>query len=281
VDVVFHLAGLVSITRGGDARLFEVNVGGTRKVVEACLAQRVRRLVHVGSVHALVEPRTGLLDEGAGFDPGRARGAYARSKAQACLDVQAAVARDGLDAVLVLPSGVIGPWDFRLSEMGQLLTGLAAGRAPLLVAGGYDWVDVRDVALGMAAAARLGQRGAAYLLGGEWRTLADMARLVSSLKGSRVPPVLPAWLARLVAAPAPLWERVTGHRALLTPYAVHTLTTPVRLGLDRARQELGFAPRPLEGTVADTLDWHRLHPMSPGNRRLRLPGPARTVVHAR
>lgn len=251
VSQVFHLAGLVSITAGQEARMNAVNVGGTEVVLAACRAAGVERLVHMGSVHALTEPSAGLLTEEAGFDPALATGAYGRSKARACQAVQRAAKEGELDAVLVLPTGVMGPYDFRLSEVGQLLRDLKNERMPAILEGGHDWVDVRDVALGTLAAAARGRCGEAYLLGGEHVTVRGLAQLV----GARVPPVLPTWLARLFAAPAPLWERLTRRRALLTPYAVHALSVPFRVSHQKATTELGFAPRTIATSVRDALHW--------------------------
>lgn len=255
VQRVFHLAGVVSITAGQQARLQAINVGGTEVVVAACRHQGVERLVHMGSVHALTEPRSGVLTEEAGFDPALASGAYGQSKARACLTVQRAAKAGELDAVLVLPTGVVGPFDFRLSEVGQLLRDLVDERVPLLLPGGHDWVDVRDVALGTIAAAERGRRGEAYLLGGEYVTLRTLAQLVQAETGARVPALLPRWLARVVAAPAPLWERLTGHRALLTPYAVHAVSVNFRVSHQKAADELGFVPRPIATSVREALRW--------------------------
>lgn len=253
---VFHLAGLVSITTGQRRRLEAVNVEGTLHVLAACRAERVGRLVYMSSVHALVEPAGGVLDERAGFDPARAVGPYARTKATASRAVQAAARAGELDAVLVLPTGVLGPFDFRTSEMGQLLLDLEARRVPFLLPGRHDWVDVRDVARGSIAAAERGRCGEAYLLGGESRSLEELAALVSLETRCRVPPLVPLWPARAVAALAPLYERATGRRALLTPYALHALTAPFTVSHEKAARELAFLPRPIARTVRDALDWH-------------------------
>lgn len=253
---VFHLAGLVSITRGQEARLEAVNVGGTRAVLEACRAERIGRLVYMGSVHALVEPPGGLLDETAGFDPARAVGPYARTKASASRLVQAAARAGEVDAVLALPTGVVGPFDFRTSEMGQLLLDLEAGRVPFVPPGGHDFVDVRDVARGTLAVAERGRAGEAYLLGGEHLTLRQVGEVVAAQAGRRAPPVLPVSLVRAVAAFAPAWEWVTGRRALLTPYAVHALSVPFRVSAEKARRELGYAPGPAAAALRDALAWH-------------------------
>ena len=139
-----------------------------------------------------------------------------------------------------------------------------------MLAGGHDWVDVRDVAEGMIAAAERGRRGEAYLLGGGRATLTELARWVAAATGSRVPAALPASVARLLAAPAPLYERLTGKRALLTPYAVHALTVPFTVDCQKAIRELGFAPRPLEVSVRDALEWHAAREIAPV-----VPGPGR------
>lgn len=270
---VFHLAGMVSITAGQEAQLEAVNVGGTEVVLAACKEQGVARLVHMGSVHALTEPASGLLTEAAGFDPELATGAYGRSKARACRAVQRAARAGALDAVLVLPTGVVGPFDFRLSEVGQLLRDLAQERVPLVLEGGHDWVDVRDVAQGTLAAAEHGRSGEAYLLGGEYVTVRTLAELVRAQTGARVPKALPTWLARVLAVPAPWWERLTGRRALLTPYAVHALSVPFRVSHGKAVAELGHAPRAIAESVRDALKWQA----ASGSAR-RVVGPGRVAA---
>ena len=120
-DVVYHLAGIISILSGKSELLYQVNVVGTRNVAEACLKTGVRRLIYTSSIHAIAEPPHGIvIDESFPFDPDRAIGEYDRSKAQATLEVLQGV-KQGLNAVIVCPTGVIGPYDFKLSEMGQLI----------------------------------------------------------------------------------------------------------------------------------------------------------------
>lgn len=267
---VFHLAGIVSITRAQREKMRDVNVGGTRAVLQACREAGVSRLVHMGSVHALTEPPRGVLDESCGFDASKATGAYGKTKAEACAAVQRAVREGEVDAVLVLPTGVVGPLDARLSEVGQLLLDLEAGRVPFLLSGGHDWVDVRDVARGTLLAAERGARGEAYLLGSEYVTVVDLARVVSEETGSRVPRILPRWVAQVLATSAPLVEAVTRRRALLTPYAVHALTVPFTVSHQKATRELGFNPGPVRQALRDALAWHHAH-------QVRAPGPGRVA----
>lgn len=274
-EVVFHLAGLVSITAGQEARLRAVNVEGTRNVVEACRRAGVRRLVYASSVHALEEPRGGALSEAAGF--AHAGGPYGRSKAEASRLVESAARAGLLDAVLVLPTGVVGPWDFRLSEVGQIIAGVGEGRVPLAVGGGYDWVDVRDVAAGLALAAERGRSGESYLVSGEWASMREL--LTHAARAAQVAPpraTVPLALLWPVAALGPLWERVTQRRALVTPYALHQLGARHRVDDGKARRELGYTSRPIAGSIADAWRFLADHPSSPLRRRT-VVGPGRAL----
>jgi dihydroflavonol-4-reductase len=267
-EVVFHLAGVVSISSLDDDRVLAVNAGGTRNVVAACREAGVRRLVHTGSVHSLVEPGPGeVLDESAGFDPSRSVGAYGRSKAEGALAV-AEAARSGLDAVLVLPVAVIGPFDYRLSPIGELIALFARRLLPAIVDGGYDFVDVRDVALGQLSACDRGRRGESYLLTAGHLKVRELMRLLSDAAGRRPPRVaIPLPIAAAIARLAPAFERLTGKRALITPYSIHTLSMPFRIDGRRAREELGFDPMPLERSLADAWRWMTADPDSPLRRR--------------
>jgi len=166
-DVVYHLAGIISILPGKSKLLYQVNVMGTRNVVGACLKTDVRRLVYTSSIHAIAEPPHGTaIDETLPFDPDRAIGEYDRSKAQATLEVLKAV-QQGLDAIIVCPTGVVGPYDFKLSEMGQLFIDFAKKKLKAYIDGAYDFVDVRDVAIGHILACEKGHTGESYILSGE------------------------------------------------------------------------------------------------------------------
>ena len=273
---VFHLAGLVSISSRDAALVERVNVEGTRHVLAACREAGVRRFVYTSSVHALVEPPAGgVLEEAAGFDPSRAVGAYGRSKAAASLAVLEA-ARAGLEAVLVLPTAVVGPFDYRPSEMGDLIRLFARRRLPAVVDGGYDFVDVRDVALGHVLAAERGRRGESYLLTGGHLRVREVMQVLGDEAERRPPRIaLPLPVAAALAQLAPAWERLTGRRALLTPYSVHTLSIRFRISDEKARRELGFRSIPPERSLRDAWRWMTSDPASPQRRPAPPAGPAR------
>ena len=133
-----------------------------------------------------MEPPAGTtVDESCGFDPGKSRGGYDRSKAQASLDVLKAV-KQGLNAVIACPTGVIGPYDYRGSIMGRVIRDLALNSIRAMPAeGGYDFVDVRDVATGLILAAEKGKAGEAYILSGEYISIRELGALVDKLCGRK------------------------------------------------------------------------------------------------
>lgn len=255
---VYHLAGLVTTASGRRSALEAVNVRGTRNVAEAALEKRVGRLVYTSSIHALVEPADGRpMRPAAVFEPDRLLGDYAWSKARASQEVLAAVDR-GLDAVLVFPTGIVGPFDFRLSDMGRLFLSCARGRLRAYVDGAYDFVDVRDVVDGTIAAMERGRRGEGYLLAGHRVTVRRMLEVLQQASGARLRARrLPFRLAQLAAALAPAWYRLSRQRPLLNSYSLKVLRSNCAVDVSKSLRELGFGARPFAETVRATLDWFR------------------------
>jgi len=262
-EIVYHCAACISIQRRDSSLVEACNVVGPRNVVEACLRCGVRRLIHFSSVHAFQQhPRNEILDETrAQVGSDRANGsrrapAYDRSKAAGEREVRQGIAR-GLDAVILNPTAVIGPHDYRPSHIGQVLLDLCRHRLPSLIEGGYNWVDVRDVVEGALHAEQRAETGASYLLSGHWVAVRELAAAVAEWSGAPAPRlVCPTWLA---AAAAPLfvaWGRLRDERPLFTPLSVLALRESNRaVSHARATQDLAYHPRPFQQTVADTLDW--------------------------
>jgi len=254
-EFVIHLAARISIAGDPDGSVRRVNVDGVRHVAEAALAAGVRRMVHCSSLHA--------YDVGAIRGPVRENGpratdlrlpAYDRSKAAGEDELRRVVGR-GLDAVILNPSGMFGPVDPEPSRMGRVLLAMFKGRMPVTVSGAFDFVDVRDVAAALIAAADRGRTGENYLVGGHRASVTELGRLAAQCTGRR-PPRLVAPLA-MVKLAAEAAVRVAGPRRagrlLLTPESLHALATDPVVDCSKAIAELGYRPRPLAETVADLL----------------------------
>jgi dihydroflavonol-4-reductase len=180
---------------------------------------------------------------------------YARSKVAGEEEVRQGLAL-GLDAVILYPSAIIGPYDYRLGFPNSGLLAILNGRLWALVDGGFDWVDVRDVVGGALQAAVCAPSGERYILSGQWASLSDLADLAEEIVGLPAPRlVFPLWLARVGAPFAAALGRLNGGRSLYTPAALKPLSGSYRISHERATRDLDYRPRPLKETVVDTWHW--------------------------
>ena len=258
--LVFHLAGLIDTAPRRPELLDQVNVGGTRNVVDACLEYHVERLVYVSSVHALPDlPDNQLISEIKDFPVPDLLGPYARSKSAATAVVYDGIAR-GLDAVVVFPSGVIGPFDYQKSQMGRLLRYLSTQgwvRLVMTFDGAYNFVDARDVVAGLIAAAEKGRCGEGYILSGHRVTMREVIRLEREALNQRQPRIFRTFngLVRFAARITHISCRILHIKPIFTPYSIAVLESNSNISHEKATRELSYEPRPLLDTFRDSLDW--------------------------
>lgn len=254
-EIVYHLATIMSPS--GNRDLESINVIGTRNVVEACLKCGVRRLVHFSSIHALVQtPMDIPVDELRPLVDSHGSPVYGRSMAASEIEVRQGI-EDGLDAIIINPTAVIGPLDFKPSLTGRGLLALARGKLPALIEGGFDWVDVRDVVVAALVAEEVAPLGARYILSGRYASLADIARLTEEIVGTSAPQIVaPAWLARTGATAISPFNYFLRGRHPFAGLAFHLLSSCNRnISHERASRELNFFPRSLRSTLKDTFQW--------------------------
>ena len=251
--VVIHAAGIISIDDEITQLLYNVNVNGTKNIIAACQHYGVGRLVYVSSVHAIDEgDGLRVIKEVKSFSEDVVEGAYAETKAEATQAVMDAIA-EGLDAVVVHPSGILGPGDDGRNHITQLIQSYLSGNLLGGVTGGYDFVDVRDVAEGIIAAAKKGRKGECYILSNRFIPIPDLLKYMQIATGGRKKICFPLGLAK---AMAPIFEwigEVTKTRPLFTRYSLRTMESNGRFSHDKATMELGYSPRDMMDTVRDTI----------------------------
>lgn len=254
-DIVYHLAASISIIGDRQGLVRKTNITGTQNVIKACREARVKRLVHFSSIHAYCPfPLDQPIDENRSFSDSRSP-SYDCSKADGTKEVLEAVKRD-LDAVVIAPTAVIGPNDFKPSRVGKVLIKLVKRKFIALIKGGYDWVDARDVAKGALMAEKKAASGSQYILSGHWCSVRQLAELVKDLKGVNPPRItVPMWVARAGAPFSEALALVKKKTPLLTSEALIALRTHQIISRSKAEQELDYQPRPLKDTVSDTLNW--------------------------
>ena len=255
---VFHLAGLVQISGVRKKNVFDVNVGGTRHVVQACIEKGIKRLVHISSVHALKEPAAGTIDETLDSDFNNLPGAYAKSKAMGTIEVMNAIQK-GLDAVIVFPTGVIGPYDFKSSYTGSAIKGYIDAKKPQYYFDGkYDFVDVRDVAEGIYRAWKFGESGQGYICSGSVSSLEDIMEAVEKTTGRAIRRrKVPRALVQMAALLAPVYYAVARKKPILSKYSIDVLMSNSCVSCVKAQEKLGYKARPLIRTIRDMVRWHR------------------------
>lgn len=256
VDTVYHLASLVSITNDKIDLMRLVNIKGTQNVLEAAKEAGVKKFIYTSSIHALERPAHGkIIDETLKFDSKNPAGPYDRTKAEASILAQKAAA-EGLDVTIVCPTGVIGPFDFSRSEMGEMFLSWMKKKPSLSLDATFDFVDIRDVAKGHILAAEKGRKGETYLLSGVDIKIGQLRQLVQQAMGIKsVVVIFPMWFAKAIAPSAELWYKITRTKPRLTSYAIETLLSNSDISCDKAYKELGFKARPIEETVKDTVLW--------------------------
>lgn len=255
---VFHLAGLVQISGVRKKLVYDVNVNGTINVVQACLEKKVKRLVHVSSVHALKEPETGMIDETLDSDLSNLPGHYGKSKAMATIEVMNAIQK-GLNAVIIFPTGVIGPYDFRSSYTGSAIKGyISAKKTQYYFDGKYDFVDVRDVADGIYRAWKDGEKGQGYIISGSISSLEEIIDAVEKSTGNTIKRKrVPAFIVKAAAVLAPIYYKLARKKPVLSKYSIDVLMGNASISSHKAQSMLGYKPRPMIKTIRDIVKWHR------------------------
>ncbi|MBN1366436.1 MAG: SDR family oxidoreductase [Dehalococcoidales bacterium] len=255
-EAVYHLAGNISLMMDEWPLVRNINVTGTQNVIDACIKWKVKRLIYFSSIHAIQPaPEDKIINESCALVDSPKCPPYDRSKAAGERLVRQAVSQ-GLDAIIINPTGVLGPYDYQPSHFGLALVAIANGKMPALISGGFNWVDVRDVAEGAITAAEHAPAGTEYLLSGHYVSVHDIGKMVGEITRVSVPGfITPMWLARTVAPLVTAYNRLTGRRQYFTSVSLRALRETRPVSHEKATRELGYQPRPFKETLVDTLQW--------------------------
>jgi len=253
---VIHCCGMVSVASHPGDMIYRVNVDGTNNILRLCETYGVGKLVYVSSVHAIPEKPKGMeITEDAVFSPELVQGDYAKSKAMATSLVFHS-AKQGLNASVVFPSGIIGPGDKGKGSITNMLLSFLNRKLPLAVKGGYDFVDVRDVAAGIISCAKRGLPEHGYILSGHYASIRDIleeAKKTLNLRHTVF--YLPICFAKMIA---PIYEKRSLQKKqplYFTPYAIAVLDSNGKFSRKAAADIFNYAPRSLQSTLRDTVLW--------------------------
>ena len=255
---LFHVAADYRLWVPEPEAMFRVNVEGTRQLMLAALAAGVERVVYTSSVAVLGILKDGVADEEALSRAEDMIGPYKLSKFRAEEAVRELVAERNLPAVIVNPSTPIGPGDVKPTPTGRIVVEAARGRMPGYVDTGLNVAHVEDVAIGHLLAARSGQVGRRYILGGENLPLAQILGEAAMAVGRRPPRFkMPQAAVLPIAAGAEAVARLTGREPFATVDGVRMAKKKMFFSSGRAIAELGYAPRPAREAIIDAVAWFR------------------------
>ena len=257
-EALFHVAADYRLGALDPQQLYQTNVEGTRRILEASRQAGVGRVVYTSSVATVGIPKDG--------SPGNEKtpvglddmiGHYKRSKFLA-ENVAREAAGSGLSVVIVNPSTPIGPGDVKPTPTGRLVLDAAAGRMPAYVDTGLNVVHVDDVATGHLLAYHRGRSGERYILGGKDMTLREILVEIAALVGRKPPRIrLSTGVVFPIACIAEVIARITGRPGRITVESVRMARKRMFFSSDKARRELGYEWRPPTEALRDAIAWLR------------------------
>lgn len=252
-----HAAAKISVT-AHDEETRIINIKGTENVINACKKHNAKRLLYISSVDAVYNPKDGsVLKEPEVFEPLKMPNDYSRSKCIAS-EMVMKEAENGLDAVVVMPSCVIGPGDYKGGFVSFMISTYIKGIPPFSISGGYDFVDVRDVAELVVKALKEAEPGEKYIASGRYASVTDVFNIMADLLGrKKVKAALPAWLLYPAVPLSSIYFRAKGKEPLLTSDSITLLKIGTAFSHEKAARDFGYEPRPLEDTIKDTVDFMR------------------------
>ncbi len=255
-DMLIHCAAHISIDGDHGGIVQRTNIDGTRNVFQIARQCGVRRVVHVSSIHAFQQqPMDAILDESRALADQKSF-AYDRSKREG-QEIALSMHGDAMEVLVVNPTSVIGPYDYKPSRAGRMLIGLLTGRQTFLVQGGFDFCDCRDVANAVVNGLTQGKAGECYLLSGKWHTLEELASMLSEVSGKNIRVrIFPPLLAKAGLPFARVQSWINGKEPIYTREALEAVFAGNRhISSAKAVRELNYHARPLRETLLDTAEW--------------------------
>jgi dihydroflavonol-4-reductase len=259
IDVLFHVAADYRFWVPDPAQMEDVNVGGTCRVLDAALKAGVGRIVYTSSTVTVSSTPTRLGIEEAFVRPEQCRSLYQRTKVMAEQAVWERI-RQGAPITIVNPSTPIGSWDRKPTPTGRLIVDFLNGRLPAYVDAEFNWISVRDVAMGHWLAFQHGRIGERYILGHENLPLGHVLALLGEV--SQLPPPrikIPYAVAFLAGAFGEAWGRVSGREPRASVDGVRMAGSPMRYDSRKAVKELGLPQTALRVAMEEAVSWFRTH----------------------
>ena len=258
-DVVYHAAAYYSFWDKNKSLIFDINVGGTRSLLQAALELGVKKVVYTSTVGCIgLRPDGSPADEDTPHDPATLCNDYKLSKFQA-EQVAKEYPANGLPVVIVNPSTPIGPRDIKPTPTGKIVLDFLNRKTPAFIDTGLNLIDVRDCARGHILAEEKGSVGERYILGNQNLSLREIYQLLEKITGLRAPTVkMPYWVAYSAGwACEMVADYITGKPPAVPLGGVKMAKYLMYFDAAKAVRELGLPQRSVENALADAVQWFR------------------------
>jgi len=257
---VFHVAADYRLWTPRPEEIYQINVEGTRNLLDAAGHSGVERIVYTSTVATIAVPRHGVLpNEGTQASLDEMIGHYKRSKFLAeRVAVEAASA--GMPVVIVNPTAPVGPWDWKPTPTGRIILDFLRGKMPAYVDTGLNVAPVEDIAEGHLLAAEKGRAGERYILGGRNMTLKQILDALSAITGRRAPRLrLPHAIALAAGYADQLFSRLAGREPQIPVEGVKMSRHRMFVQSDKAERELGYKPTSVGAALERAVNWYQQH----------------------
>lgn len=255
ITYVMHIASIVTVDPEYSQLVMDVNVKGTKNIIDMSIKYNIKRLLYCSSTGAIPELKKGKISETETFDENKVLGCYSKSKALATKLVLSY--KDLLDVVVVHPSGILGPNDYAKGETTRVLIDIINGKMKAGINGSFNLCDVRDLANGAILALKNGKRGECYILANDMVSFKKFAKMISkeAKNNKKVKLFLPIWLSNVIAKKMEKKAKKNGTKPLMTTFSVYNLARNNDFSSEKAKKELGYETRSYEITIKDEVKW--------------------------
>ena len=254
--ILIHALERNVISDKTDLMVRRVNVHGTMNITDVCVKKKIGKLIYIGSARSipLTEKGKEPVKDVQYFDRNKVVGDYAKSKAEATQYILDKVTLNKLNAVILLPSLVLGPYEYGNSDIISLIRDYLSGDLKVSIPGGVDFTDVRDVAAGVLEAAEKSERGSCYILSNTYMSTQDFLHNLHEITGrDEVTKTVPNWLLNGKGI-AQLYYKITRKSNPKDKYGPFISPEPLYES-GRANADLHYSPRDLRASLEDTVDW--------------------------
>ena len=254
--ILIHAAGRISVYKRNDPLTMKINIDGTRLITDTAKELGFKKMLYVSSVDAISRRKGNEpIYEQDRYDENKVIGVYSKSKAISNNYVLDQADSD-FEVVIVCPSAIMGPNDPFGAPINIAIKKAINNKLPAITKGGYDIVDVRDVAKGIIGLIEKGQNKESYILSGEYISVKDLMGLASEISGAKkVTFTIPHFLIKLVSPFIEFYARIRHKKPLFTGFSMDCLSQNSNYNHDKITSLTGYKPLSVKESLIDTIKW--------------------------